>query len=121
MEVPCIVLAHLSPEQRRAYMLADNKLALNSGWDEELLRSELTELVSVNRSTGDDLISLGFSMEELRKSVFPIDRKAERVGRRGLSDGLSYQVVVECADEEEQTEVLEDLKSRGIKCKPLIL
>ena len=32
-EVPCIVLAHLTPAQRRAYVLADNKLALNAGWD----------------------------------------------------------------------------------------
>jgi ParB-like chromosome segregation protein Spo0J len=32
-EVPCIVLAHLTPTQRRAYVLADNKLALNAGWD----------------------------------------------------------------------------------------
>jgi ParB-like chromosome segregation protein Spo0J len=31
-EVPCIVLAHLTPAQRRAYVLADNKLALNAGW-----------------------------------------------------------------------------------------
>ena len=36
--VPCIVLAHLTDAQRRAYILADNKLALNAGWDEELLR-----------------------------------------------------------------------------------
>src|SRR5580693_5713575 len=36
-EVPCIVLAHLTPAQRRAYVLADNKLALNAGWDLEML------------------------------------------------------------------------------------
>jgi ParB-like chromosome segregation protein Spo0J len=35
-EVPCIVLAHLTPAQRRAYVLADNKLALNAGWDLEM-------------------------------------------------------------------------------------
>src|SRR5436190_2952252 len=34
-EMPCIVLAHLTPTQRRAYVLADNKLALNAGWDLE--------------------------------------------------------------------------------------
>jgi ParB-like chromosome segregation protein Spo0J len=34
--VPCIELAHLTPSQRRAYIIADNKLALNAGWDEEL-------------------------------------------------------------------------------------
>jgi ParB-like chromosome segregation protein Spo0J len=38
-EVPCIVLAHLTPTQRRAYVLADNKLALNAGWDRLFLRA----------------------------------------------------------------------------------
>jgi ParB-like chromosome segregation protein Spo0J len=37
VEVPCIELAHLTAAQRRAYIIADNKLALNAGWDEELL------------------------------------------------------------------------------------
>src|SRR5580692_1561659 len=40
-EVPCIVLAHLTPTQRSAYVLADNKLALNTGWDLEMLSLEI--------------------------------------------------------------------------------
>jgi len=43
-EVPVIVLDHLTPVQRKALALADNKLALNAGWDEEMLRQELEEL-----------------------------------------------------------------------------
>ena len=43
-EVPVIVLGHLSDNQKRAFMLADNKLALNAGWDEEMLRLELEAL-----------------------------------------------------------------------------
>jgi ParB/Sulfiredoxin domain len=43
-EVPCIVLAHLSPTQRRAYVIADNKLALNAGWDLEMLSLEIGEI-----------------------------------------------------------------------------
>jgi len=43
-EVPVIVLAHLSPTEKRAFMLADNKLALNAGWDEEMLCLELQAL-----------------------------------------------------------------------------
>ena len=39
-----IELAHLTPAQRRAYVIADNKLALNAGWDDELLKIELGEL-----------------------------------------------------------------------------
>jgi ParB-like chromosome segregation protein Spo0J len=43
VEVPCIELAHLTPTQRRAYVIAD-RLALNAGWDDELLKLELGEL-----------------------------------------------------------------------------
>src|SRR5712671_6588388 len=43
-EVPVIVLDHLTDAQKRAYVIADNQLALNAGWDEELLRLELATL-----------------------------------------------------------------------------
>ena len=56
-EVPVIVLAHLSPAQRRALVIADNKIAENAGWDEELLKSELASL----RLEAFDLELLGFS------------------------------------------------------------
>lgn len=59
--VPVIVLDHLSDNQRRAYIIADNKLALNAGWDEQLLASELAEL----EDEGLDLTLTGFSDEEL--------------------------------------------------------
>src|ERR1700733_7205152 len=60
-EVPVVVLDHLSETQRRAYIIADNKLALNAGWDEEILAHELREL----ESDGLDLAVVGFSDEEL--------------------------------------------------------
>lgn len=47
-KVPCIRLAHLSETQKRAYIIADNKLALNAGWDEEMLGLELAELREVD-------------------------------------------------------------------------
>src|SRR5271167_2184677 len=43
-EVPVIVLDHLTEAQKRAYIIADNQLALNAGWDEDLLQSELAAL-----------------------------------------------------------------------------
>lgn len=60
-EVPCIRLGHLTETQKRAYVLADNKLALNAGWDEEMLRFELGDL----QADGFDLDLAGFSAEEL--------------------------------------------------------
>src|SRR5262249_39117612 len=47
-EVPVIVLGHLTTAQRKALVLADNKLALNAGWDEDLLRLELQDLQSLD-------------------------------------------------------------------------
>jgi len=43
-DIPCLRLGHLSETQKRAYVIADNKLALNAGWDHELLKSEIKEL-----------------------------------------------------------------------------
>jgi DNA modification methylase len=60
-EVPVTVLDHLTPAQRRAYLLADNKLAELAGWDEDLLRMELKEL----QLEEFDLGVIGFSDEEL--------------------------------------------------------
>lgn len=60
-DAPCIVLDGLTDAQRRAYVIADNKLALNAGWDSELLSSELAGL----GDDGFDLSLLGFSEDEL--------------------------------------------------------
>ena len=59
--VPVIVLDHLTPTQRRAYILADNQLALQAGWNEELLAAELADL----SAAGFDLALTGFSDDEL--------------------------------------------------------
>jgi len=60
-EVPCIELGHLTDAQRRAYIIADNKLALNAGWDTELLKIELEDL----QLGGFDLSLTGFDELEL--------------------------------------------------------
>jgi DNA modification methylase len=60
-EVPTIELAHLSKAQRKAYIIADNKLALNAGWDEGILRLDLEELQGLDF----DISLTGFDEEEL--------------------------------------------------------
>ena len=59
--VPCIRLGHLTQAQVRAYVIADNKLALNAGWDDAMLKAELDAL----REDGFDVELTGFSEEEL--------------------------------------------------------
>lgn len=60
-EVPCLRLSHLSEAQKRAYVIADNKLALNAGWDDELLAVELRDL----KDSDFDLSLTGFGDDEL--------------------------------------------------------
>ena len=59
--VPTIMLAGLTETQRKAYVIADNKLALNAGWDDELLALELSELGEL----GFDLELTGFTQDEI--------------------------------------------------------
>lgn len=59
--VPTLRLSHLSAEERRAYVLADNKLALNAGWDTEILAIELQALIDVEF----DVSLTGFSVADI--------------------------------------------------------
>lgn len=60
-EVPCIRLGYLTETQKKAYVIADNKLALNSGWDDELLALEIADL----KNEEFDVSLLGFTEDEL--------------------------------------------------------
>jgi DNA modification methylase len=60
-EVPVVIISHLSENQKRAFTLADNQLAANAAWDEEMLRLELEALASASF----DLELLGFGEEQL--------------------------------------------------------
>ena len=66
-EVPCIRLDHLTETQRKAYVIADNKLALNSGWDETMLGLELADL----RELDFDLSLTGFDGDEIEAALNP--------------------------------------------------
>lgn len=67
-EVPVIELSYLTEAQKKAYIIADNKLALNAGWDEEMLKIEFEELKALDF----DLDLTGFDDKELNK-IFGID------------------------------------------------
>lgn len=70
--VPVLVLDHLSEAQRRAYVIADNKLALNAGWNDELLAAELHAL----NGDGFNLELTGFDETELDRLMAPLDDEA---------------------------------------------
>lgn len=107
-EVPTVSLSHLSPTQKKAYILADNKLALNAGWDNDMLKLELEDLKLENF----DLNIAGFDDKEIDKLL--ADPFADD------SDQIDYSektnIVIECTNEEEQEELYNEFTERGLKC-----
>ena len=71
-EVPCVFVDHLTEAQKKAYILADNRMAMDAGWDEELLRVELEALTEM----GFDLGMTGFDEKELAE-LFPTEEAKE--------------------------------------------
>ena len=74
-EVPCIVLSGLTEAQKKAYVIADNKMALNAGWNEELLKTELENLKELDF----DLDLTGFNIDELDDILGKNEEEAEIV------------------------------------------
>jgi len=87
-KVPCIEVKNLTPAQVKAYIIADNKLALNAGWDNELLNIEFQELEQL----GFDLELTGFSLDEI-DALKPVE----------LNEGLTDEDAVPDAPEEPKT------------------
>jgi ParB-like chromosome segregation protein Spo0J len=106
-EVPCVRLSHLTDTQRRAYVLADNKLALNAEWDEEMLGLELSNL----REVDFDLTLTGFDESETSTSHESEQQKSD------VQIYSVFEVVAECQHEEEQQMVYNILNEKGIKCR----
>lgn len=115
-QVPCIRLSDLSPEQTRAYVIADNKLAENAGWRLDNLQDELATLSNVDF----DLSLLGFNDAELEKLLSESDDKGAQEDTADIDESLTFQIILECADENHQSELLVELQERKIKCRPLI-
>lgn len=74
-KVPTIELSGLTEAQKRAYIIADNRLALDAGWDEEMLKLEFAEL----EKEGFELSKTGFSDEEINEMMADLDREVEGV------------------------------------------
>jgi ParB-like chromosome segregation protein Spo0J len=86
-ELPAVEASHLTDAQRRAYIIADNKLALNAGWDDEMLRVEFAELTEA----GFDLDLTGFSLDEIGALGFDNDSALDQMPLLADGDKEPYQ------------------------------
>lgn len=108
-QVPCLVLDHLTETQAKALILADNKLALNAGWDEELLKAELATLDAAEL----DLTLLGWSDAELE--ILLSEPVPEQPAAVQIPEMFAVHVTV--ASEQAQKLLYEELSQRGLECK----
>ena len=111
-EAPCLVARGWSDAQKKAYVIADNKLAENARWDDDLLIAEITALREEDPTI--DLV-IGFDEREL-------DKLAEDIAERAAPKlkGLNYSIVVRCEGELQQRELLAAFEEQGLKCEALI-
>ena len=106
-EVPCLFVEDLTEAQKRAYIIADNKLALDAGWDEELLHFELAELQDMDF----DITLTGFDVDDLYED--------ELQERKDISETLKeeFKLIIDCVDETSLQELYERLSKEGYECR----
>jgi len=90
-EVPCLFIEDLSDEQKRAYILADNKLALDAGWDDEILKKEILELSKLDFDislTGFELDDFNFEQEdiEFQEDDYDVESHLPELAKAKLGD-----------------------------------
>ena len=112
-EVPCIVLSGLTEAQKKAYVIADNKMALNAGWNEELLKTELENLKELDF----DLELTGFSKKELDKLFDEINENNPYTAKTEIPQ---YEIkgempeICELIEEEKVNQLIEDIRKSNV-------
>lgn len=108
-EVPCIILNGLTEAQKKAYIIADNQIALNSGWDFDTLKLELESIDEL----GLDMTITGFDLDDLAKmfdeleEVVPVEQQYSQ----------SFSIIIDCEDEDQQEKIFNKLDTEGYKCR----
>lgn len=111
-EVPTIELSHMDENQKRAYIIADNKLALNAGWDNEMLALEVADL----KDAGYDLGLTGFSLDEI--AALNGDANIDEDFKEPIDESRNL-LMIECEGERELEKLYEEMQERGFECKIL--
>lgn len=114
-KVPCIRLKHLTKEQKKAYVIADNKLALNAGWDENLLKQEIESL----QKSDYDITLTGFSeweIDELLAAEEIIEEAEEVLHEQSLQvEPAKEYVLILAEDNEEWDEMVEYFQLKKVR------
>ena len=109
-EVPTIMLEGLTEAQRKAYVIADNQLALNAGWDFEALKIEMESIAE-----DFDLRLLGFDDQELANIIDGLSNDDNQLKEESYSE--VFNIIVNCENEGHQERVYNELLSKGYSCQ----
>ncbi len=120
MEVPCIVLDGLTDTQKKAYVIADNKLAENSVWDEKLLAGLVEELINEDFSIetiGYDQDELDLLLKEYADSPFNVagGEQSKNTKERKVTDDkyVQFECIMEVANKKKLVQVLNEVQQQG--------
>lgn len=106
--VPCVIADDLTDEQIKAYRLADNKVSELAEWDIDLLGEELDDIFNI------DMSDFGFDLSEDEDIQTERDDLSDKVGE-------TYEVIIECDNEEQQEQIYNKLIGDGYSCRVLTL
>ena len=109
-EVPTIVLNNLSEEQKKAYIIADNQLAMNAGWDFEMLKNEIMTIAD-----NIDLNLLGFNEQELANIIDGLELIEPELQEQEYKE--VFNVIINCEDENHQEKTYNELQEKGYECQ----
>tara|TARA_R100001163_G_C4996038_1_gene146886 strand:- start:33 stop:572 length:540 start_codon:yes stop_codon:yes gene_type:complete len=109
-KVPTIELKGLTENQKKAYIIADNKLALNAGWNYDLLKSEIMAIAD-----DMDLGVLGFDEQELANIIDGLENIEPELEDQSYQS--VFNILVNCEDEQHQERVYNELIEKGYKCQ----
>lgn len=121
-ELPVIQADHLSDAQRKAYVIADNRLAMNAGWDDELLKIEIESL----QETDFNLNLLGWEVlpsftEKIDYSILDDDSHDQEIDGYGEDVKKAIQIEFESSDYDEAKDLIAALRKDGAYIGGIIL
>ena len=113
-ELPAIIITGLSEADKKALIIADNKIAENASWDYDLLQAEFQELEAINY----DLDLMGFdNLDEILGADIDVEQETKEI--KEVEINQKYELLIKCKDEKELEKVYNENIERGYECKVL--
>ena len=113
-ELPAIIITGLSEADKKALIIADNKIAENASWDYDLLQAEFQELEAINY----DLDLMGFdNLDEILGADIDVEQETKEI--KEVEINRKYELLIKCKDEKELEKVYNENIEKGYECKVL--